>query len=165
MRNLTLSGKRKLPRKNVYVDVEPEMIRLEDTLKALGISRQQLIWVGIMLGNDFNDGIKGIGPKTALKIAKSAKSISDIEAIVRDKYGVSFETDIKEVEDLFMNPEVSDISAEDLGKMLEAKPDPEGIKRMMCDEYEFSESRIVKFAAELASLRNASKQSGISKWL
>src|SRR3989344_4480597 len=35
IRNLTLSGKRKLPNKPVYVDVEPELIDLQETLKEL----------------------------------------------------------------------------------------------------------------------------------
>jgi flap endonuclease 1 (EC 3.1.-.-) len=59
VRNLTLSGRRKLPKKNVYVNVEPELVNLEDTLNALGISNRQLVWIGIMLGTDFNDGIEG----------------------------------------------------------------------------------------------------------
>jgi flap endonuclease-1 len=164
IRNLTLSGRRKLPMKNVYVEVVPERINLSETLSALGISREQLIWIGIMLGNDFNDGIKGIGPKTALKIVKEAKSLADVEAIVKDKFNLEFQTDVGEVEELFKNPEVLEISNEEIGKMLSLKPNVEGIMRMMCNEYEFSENRILKFAETLAKLKNSSKQEGISKW-
>jgi len=58
IRNLTLSGRRKLPKKNVYVEVEPERIVLSETLANLGISRQQLIWVGSILDrNTWNFGI------------------------------------------------------------------------------------------------------------
>ena len=165
IRNLTLSGRRKLPKKNVYVEVEPERVILAETLKAMGISRQQLIWIGIMLGNDFNDGIKGIGPKTALKIAMEAKSISDVESIVEQKFKTPFQTDIREVEELFNNPDVKRIEKQELEKMISSKPDIEGIKRMMCDDYEFSESRIVKFAELLAKKRDSSRQEGISKWV
>jgi len=164
IRNLTLSGKRKLPKKNVYVNVETERIILSETLRDLGISRQQLIWIGIMLGNDFNDGIKGIGPKTALKIAMESKSISDVESIVEQKFKTPFQTDIREVEELFNNPDVKRIEKPELEKMVSAKPDIEGIKRMMCDDYEFSEARIVKFAELLAKKRDSSRQEGISKW-
>ncbi|MEM0154600.1 MAG: flap structure-specific endonuclease, partial [Methanothrix sp.] len=164
IRNLTLSGKRKLPKKNVYVDVEPERVVLEETLHALGISRQQLIWIGIMLGNDFNDGIKGIGPKTALKIAKEAKSIGEVESIIDQKFKTQFQTDIREVEELFNNPDVKHIGRSELEKMISMKPDVEGIKRMMCDDYEFSEARISKFVETLAKKRDSSRQEGISKW-
>ncbi|MCL5101841.1 MAG: flap endonuclease-1 [Candidatus Marsarchaeota archaeon] len=164
IRNLTLSGRRKLPKKNVYVEVEPERIVLSETLANLGISRQQLIWVGIMLGNDFNEGIKGIGPKTALKIAKGSKSLEEVEAAIAEKYNSSFQTDVREVEELFNNPEVIDISPSELEKMVLSKPDTKGIMDMMCADYEFSENRIAKFAETLEKLRNSSRQEGISKW-
>ncbi|MCL4404766.1 flap endonuclease-1 [Candidatus Marsarchaeota archaeon] len=164
IRNLTLSGRRKLPKKNVYVEVEPERIVLSETLANLGISRQQLIWVGIMLGNDFNEGIKGIGPKTALKIAKGSKSLEEVEAAIAEKYNSSFQTDVREVEELFNNPEVIDISPSELEKMVLSKPDTKGIMDMMCADYEFSENRISKFAETLEKLRNSSRQEGISKW-
>ncbi|MCL5679848.1 MAG: flap endonuclease-1 [Candidatus Marsarchaeota archaeon] len=164
IRNLTLSGRRKLPMKNVYVEVVPERITLSETLSALGISREQLIWIGIMLGNDFNDGIKGIGPKTALKIVKEAKSLKEVEAIVSEKFKAQFQTDVGEVEELFNNPEVEELTKEELENMLSLKPNVDDIMRMMCADYEFSENRIAKFAETLAKLRNASKQEGISKW-
>lgn len=164
IRNLTLSGRRKLPMKNVYVEVVPERIILAETLSALGISRKQLIWIGIMLGNDFNEGIKGIGPKNALKIVKDAKSLSEVESIVEQKYKSQFQTDVSEVEELFENPEIVELSDLELRQMVDAKPDSEGIIKMMCSEYGFSENRISKFAETLSKLRNSSKQAGISKW-
>jgi len=47
VRNLTITGKRKLPRKNIYVDVEPEMINLDEALANLGITHKQLVEIGI----------------------------------------------------------------------------------------------------------------------
>ena len=77
-RNITISGRRKLPKRNIYINVEPELMYFNDTLESLQINHDQLIWIGLMLGTDFNDGIKGIGPKNALKIAKNSKSIDDM---------------------------------------------------------------------------------------
>ena len=66
LRNVTISGRRKLPSKNVYVDVVPELVELAKVLKDCDITHEQLIDVGILIGTDFNpDGIKGLGPKTA----------------------------------------------------------------------------------------------------
>lgn len=165
IRNLTFSGRRKLPNKNVFITVEPEIISFEDTLKALGLNHKQLIWVGILLGTDFNTGIKGVGPKTALKIAHASKGIEDVEIHVKSKFKTGFETDIKEVEDLFLHPEVSEIDRAELASMFDASCDRDGIVKFMCSEHGFSNERIEKFADKLASLRNQSRQKGMEKWL
>ena len=164
VRNLTLSGKRKLPGKNVYVNVEPEIVSLEDTLRGVGVSQRQLIWIGILLGTDFNEGISGVGPKTAVKIAKEARSISDIKDYVKKKYNAEFELDIASVEDLFTNPEVSDMSQEELESM-ESMPDKESIIGFMCGEHGFSEERVSKFVDRLAVKRSTARQHMIEKWL
>ena len=71
VRNVTISGKRKLPNRNVRVDVIPETVSLEDVLSLNGVTREQLIDIGILLGTDFNpEGFQGIGPATALKLIK-----------------------------------------------------------------------------------------------
>ncbi len=157
-RNITISGRRKLPRKNVYVNIEPEMVDLKETLKSVGVSQKQLIWVGILLGTDFNDGIKGVGPVTAVKIAKGAKTISDIEKYVKEKYNQEFELDIREVEELFTNPEVSDIDPKDLAKEMEALPDKKRLVEFMCKEHDFSTERIEKFTEKLWAKRVSAKQ-------
>ena len=158
VRNITISGRRKLPRKNVYVTVEPEMVELGETLKSIGVSQKQLIWVGILLGTDFNEGIKGVGPVTAVKIAKSASSISDIKRYVKERYKQEFELDIREVEDLFTKPEVSDVDAGELSKELEALPDRAKVIEFMCDKHDFSKERIEKFSEKLWEKRVSAKQ-------
>ncbi|MEM4441430.1 MAG: flap endonuclease-1, partial [Ignisphaera sp.] len=66
VRNLTITGKRKLPGKDIYVEIKVEVIELDKLLKALSITREQLIDVAILIGTDYNpDGVEGIGPKTA----------------------------------------------------------------------------------------------------
>ena len=58
----------------------------DDTLeKPWAEPEAKLIWIGILLGTDFNAGINGIGPVTALKVAKASKSIEDVEKYVREK--------------------------------------------------------------------------------
>ncbi|MDE1869006.1 MAG: flap endonuclease-1 [Candidatus Micrarchaeota archaeon] len=165
VRNLTFSGRRKLPRKNVYINVEPELVSFKDTLATLGVTHKQLIWTGIMLGTDFNMGIKGAGPKTALKIAKASKSIDDLKHQIKEKFDVEFELDIKEVEDLFLNPEVKDISKDDIESMLSMSYNKDGIIKFMCRQHDFSEERISKQAERLASRKNEQRQKGIDKWL
>jgi flap endonuclease-1 len=164
VRNLTFSGRRKLPRKNVYVNVVPEIMSLDGTLSSLGISRRQLIWIGILIGTDFNDGIEGIGPKTALKIAKGASSIEEIEAYVASK-GKSFELDIREVEDLFERPEIKEMGPGDITALTSQGCDAQGVVGFMCDIHGFSRERVEKFAAALDSGNRRSRQKGIDSWL
>ena len=69
IRNLTVSGKRKIPNRNVYVDIVPEIIEYSQVLKTNNLTHQQLVDVGILIGTDFNpDGFSGIGPKKRSKI-------------------------------------------------------------------------------------------------
>lgn len=165
VRNMTFSGRRKLPRKNVYINVEPELVSFKDTLETLGVTHKQLIWTGIMLGTDFNMGIKGAGPKTALKLAKASKSIDDVKRQVKEKFDTEFELDIKEVEDLFLNPEVKEISKDDIDSMLKLSYDKDGIVKFMCQRHDFSEERISKQVERLAARKNEQRQKGMDKWL
>jgi len=164
VRNLTFSGRRKLPSKNVYVNVEPEMVSLEDTLRELGLSRKQLIWLGILLGTDFNNGIKGVGPKTALKIVKDIKSMDGLKAYVKEKYEVEFELDVQEVEDLFMNPEVRDMDKADMDKLLSKHYDRDGIIAFMSGEHGFSEDRVSKVIDRMSNVKADTRQKGMDKW-
>lgn len=165
VRNLTFSGRRKLPRKNVYINVEPELVSFKDTLETLGLTHKQLIWTGIMLGTDFNMGIKGAGPKTALKIAKASKSIDDVKHQIKERFDAEFELDIREVEDLFLNPEVRDIGKDDIESMLSMSYNKDGIISFMCKQHDFSEERISKQVERLAARKNEQRQKGIGKWL
>ncbi len=163
-RNLTFSGRRKLPRKNVYINVEPELVNLHDTLSALGINQKQLIWIGILLGTDFNNGIKGVGPKTALKIAKDSKSIGDIKEYVSKNCKEDFELDIQEVEDLFTNPEVREMDVKETEKLLGKSYDRAAIIDLMCRTHGFSEERISKGIDKLEGHKTDAKQKGIDSW-
>lgn len=165
VRNLTFSGRRKLPMKNVYVNVEPEIMELEKSLQSLGLSREQLIWIGILVGTDFNEGVDGIGPKRALKIAKESRTIEDVEGYVASKLGKGFEVDIREVEQLFMKPEVKELSPKEMDTLLKGECNPEGTTKFMCDEHGFSQDRISKALERILGARALAKQSGIGNWL
>ena len=49
LKNVTISGKRKLPGRDVYYEIKPTMIKLENVMKELQIDRKKLIWLGICL--------------------------------------------------------------------------------------------------------------------
>ena len=137
VRNVTISGRRKLPRKPVYVEVVPETIKLDQVLKELEITHKQLIDVGILVGTDFNpDGVKGIGPKTALKLIKKHGSIEETIPALKD---VEFKVEPKRIREIFLNPKVSDNY-----KLDWKEPDIDGVVGFLCGERDFSEERVRK---------------------
>jgi len=164
IRNLTISGRRKLPRKNIYVNVSPEKIELKRLLESLRISQRQLVWLGMLVGTDFNEGIEHIGPKTALKIVRQSKSLEDVLKYLKDK-NLGFIENPEEVEEIFLQPDVLEISDSELHNMINsARPDKEKIMHFMCDEHDFSSERIEKFADVLIETRGKARQKSIFDW-
>lgn len=138
VRNLTISGRRKLPRKPVYVDVVPEVIKLDQTLSELDITYEQLVEIGILVGTDYNpDGVKGIGPRKALKLIKEHGSL---EGIIKKKdVDVKLPFDLGTMKRMFLNPKVSNNY-----KLEWNEPDIDGAISFLCRERDFTESRVQK---------------------
>ena len=137
LRNLTISGRRKLPRKKVYVEVIPETIELQKLLKDLNITHEQLVDIGILVGTDFNpDGVKGIGPKTALKLIKKYGSL---EGALPEMKDAEFPVEPKRIREIFIHPAVTDNY-----KIVWGAPNVEGVVAFLCGERDFSEDRVRK---------------------
>ena len=106
VRNFTNSGRRKLPNRNTYIEIEPEIIDYNKNLEALGITREQLIDVGILIGTDFNpDGFERIGPKTAIKMIKENGKLEDVRQIQEQLQ----EIDYNAIRKIFLAPEVANV--------------------------------------------------------
>lgn len=137
LRNVTISGRRKLPSKPVYIDVVPEVVELENTLKTLEITYEQLIDIGILIGTDFNpEGIKGLGPKTALKLVKEHGNLENVRLHLKN---AEFPVEPQIIRDIFLHPKVTD------DYRLEWKePDVEGVVDFICRQRDFSEDRVRK---------------------
>jgi flap endonuclease-1 len=135
VRNLAITGKRKLPLREAYVQVEPELVRLEETLMTLDLSREQLIDLGILIGTDFNpDGFKGIGPKTAQKLLKESGSIEQI-AMQRPDFTVP--PNLHRIREIFLKPEVTSHYT-----LRWEEPQLEALVRFLCGDRDFSEERV-----------------------
>jgi len=150
VRNLALTGRRKLPGKDAYVEVRPEVVELEGALSELGLTREQLVDVGILVGTDFNEGVKGIGPKRALELVRKHGSLEGIPDVRVEGLG--------EIRRIFLEPEVTD------GYRLEwGQPDVEGIKEFLCGEHDFSEDRVQSGIQKLLRGREG-RQSSLERW-
>jgi len=161
VRNMSISGKRKLPKKNFYINVETELLDLEKTKEDLNVNQNQLIWIGLMLGTDFNEGINGIGPKTSLKIVKQCNSLQQIKDYVKQKYNKDFDYNIEEVEQLFLKPDVKQISDEDMKQLMSNKLNEQALIDFMCDKNDFIVDRITKFTNKLVENKQSSHQKTI----
>jgi len=159
LRNLTISGRRKLPRKDVYVEVKPEIIYLDKLLKQLDITRDQLIEIGILIGTDYNpDGIEGIGPKTALKLVKQYKDFSSLLKSLGEK--ATFPVDPFKIKELFLNPQVTN------NYVLKWKrPDKDKVIEILCECYDFSKERVEKAIDRILKVYDTqTKQTTLKKW-
>jgi len=129
---------------------QPEKILLKETLSNLGITREDLIDLAILIGTDFNPGVKGIGPKKGLKI-------------VKDKGMDKFKKDIHNLEELrgiFLKPKIT----KDY-KLKWKAPDREKLIEILSEKHEFSERRIDRGVKRLEEAYNKNiTQSSLSKW-
>lgn len=152
VRNLSISGKKRVPRTGAYIEVKPEMLELKEVLSKLGITRKQLIIVGLLMGTDFNPGVKGYGPKKALALVKKEKTLGKILEKVEWQGPPA-----QEVFDFFLNPPVSDKKPEP--KVLK----PEKLRKMMVEEHDFSPDRVEKVLKTLEATRP--KSTSLGKWV
>ena len=104
VRNFTNSGRRKIPNRNTYVDVVPEIIESKRTLEDLKLTKEQLVDIGILIGTDFNpDGFERVGPKTALKLIREHTRLEDIPSITEQLESIDYNA----IRKLFLNPNVA----------------------------------------------------------
>ena len=158
VRNLAISGRRKLPGKPVYVDIEPELVKLDDVLTQLNINRRQLIDIGLMLGTDFNpNGFKGIGPKKALK---TIQEFGSLRAAIEQKALVEEITaDYDAITDIFLNPKTTDDYVLEWGEV-----NNERVKDILCNSFEFSVERIDAALQRISVGKEKDKQPSLEKW-
>lgn len=121
-------------------------IDLQKALDGLGLTRDQFIDLCILLGCDYCDTIKGIGPTTALKMIREHKSIEKVIENLGSKFTVPEDWPYQDARELFLKPDV--IDAEECDFKWEA-PDAEGLVKFLVLEKGFAEDRIRGGVAKL----------------
>lgn len=146
VRNITMTGRRKMPGKDQYKEVKTEVIYLDDFLNTLGITREQLVDMSILIGTDFNPGIKGIGPKKGLKLIKEHGNIEKVLAHINKDI-----PEYQEVRDIFLNSPNSD----------DYEIDPKKVDRVavvdMLTAYDFSPTRVEAALDRIERCRETNK--------
>jgi flap endonuclease-1 len=154
VRNLTLAGKRRLP-SGKTVDVFPEVVTLSEVLSALEVTREQLVDMGILIGTDFNEGVKGIGPKKSLTLIRRLRNLEAVKAEGKVQVPEEFE----EVRRVFLEPEVTDSYT-----MRWKEIDGESVRKIMCDRHGFSVDRVDAVIARIAAKDNVRSQKSLDSW-
>ena len=155
VRNFTNSGRRKLPNRNTYIEIEPEIIDYKKNLTELGITREQLVDVGILIGTDFNpDGFERIGPKTAIKMIKENGKLEDVKQIQEQLVQIDFNA----IRKIFLEPETANVDKIEFNEIRY-----DDITNYMSNERSFSRDRVNSSLNRLK--KNLEKKSQtLEKW-
>jgi flap endonuclease-1 len=156
VRNLTSSEKRKLPKKQAYTTVHPEQISLHPGLEKLCISREQLIDIAILIGTDFNEGIKGFGPKKSLKLIKEKGRLEDALDELTDSETQLTSQDIESLRNIFLKPPI----VTDYG-LSWSQSDSSAVIHLLCDEHQFSRDRVKQVLENFSILAQSTKQKNL----
>jgi flap endonuclease-1 len=155
VRYVTISGQEFLPSTGRSRPLIPELIELEELLKTLGITREELIDLAILVGTDFNKGIKGIGPKTSLKLIKKHERLENLPNEYRDQ----LPSEIHAIRNLFLQPKVTDDYEIKFTGLNEAE-----LRHFLCGERGFSGDR-VDLAVQRMRVFYQQEKSTLSEWL
>ncbi|MEA3255046.1 MAG: flap endonuclease-1 [Candidatus Altiarchaeota archaeon] len=139
VRGLTLSG-----------TFELTLMELERILEGLSLNRSQLIDIAILVGTDFNEGVKGIGPKKALRIVREGR-LDEIKA--------ELDFDYNAVKEIFLNPKVTDEYVIEW-----SAPNRTQTLELLSGEYGFSEDRVNKAVSNLEKSMKEFTQKDLSAW-
>ncbi len=155
VRNLAISGKRKVPNRNVYVEVEPEIFEHDRVLREIGLTQEQLVDVGILIGTDFNPGgFAGIGPKTALKLIKENGKLENIQKIKH----LLPEVPYQEIRNIFLKPEVPKVDKIDFSEVNREK-----VLDFLCVDKSFSADRVSTTLDKLQKAA-ANRSQSLEQW-
>jgi flap endonuclease-1 len=156
LRYLTISGQEFLPSKGISRPLKPELIELDKFLSRYKITREQLIDIAILIGTDFNEGIKGIGPKTALKTIQKHGQIENTPADIKSKIQTQ---DYNTVRKFFLQPKVT---SEYSLKYTELNEDE--LYHFLCEQRDFSTDRVETATRRMKEFYGTKRQTELKKW-
>jgi len=157
VRNLTISGRRRLPKSEKYVEVVPELVLLGEVLRSLGLTREQLIDLAILIGTDYNpDGVKGIGPKRAYILIKKHGSLENVLKYLPEVQIPSLQS----IREIFLKPTVN------IDYVVRWRPiDRSKVLEILVEKHDFSRERVEKAIDRVeAALKKTGRQIGLDKW-
>jgi len=133
---------------------DPERMDLAATLDRHGITREQLVDAAILVGTDFNEGIRGIGPKTAISaVNKHGDLWGVLEA--RGEY-VEHGDRIRQ---LFLDPTVDDEVTYEVDPA--PTPDVDAAREYVVEDWGIPEDEVRR---GFERIEQATTQTGLDRW-
>ena len=151
LRHLTFSEQRKEP---------IQEISLDRVLEGLEMDLNQFIDLCILLGCDYLDPVKGIGPKVALNLIREHKTLENVVADIEKgkKYTLPDDWPYQDARLLFLEPDVRQADDPECDFKWDS-PDVDGLVQFLVEEKGFSEDRVRSGAARLQKNMKSSQQS------
>jgi flap endonuclease-1 len=152
VRNITTTGRRKIPGKQRWMSISPERIELNDVLSTHGITREQLVEMALLMGTDFNEGIRGIGPKTALGLIKKHGCIEDVVATGK----IEKISQLDELRRIFLEPSVTQEY-----QLIWKPTDDQAVVDYLSGEHQFDEGRVRSALEKFKRFDDGRRQKGL----
>lgn len=156
LRFLTISGREFLPSKGISRPLKPELIELAKFLTYYGISREKLIDVAILIGTDFNEGLKGIGPKKALTLIQNHGKIENLPNEIKSKIETQ---NYDEVRKFFLQPKLIDDYSLGYGELQEDE-----LYIFLCNQRDFSGERVETVIQRMRAFYASKRQTELKEW-
>ena len=159
IKGLSISRRRKQKDALAYTKTEIYMIELETFLNSLKLNQNQLIAMGMLIGTDFNrGGIKGIGPKKALKLVKTFGS--DFNSLfAKAGWNTYFEYGWQEVFEIFKH-----MNHTEAYELKQQKPDSARLKELLVGRFEFSEASVSRRLEKLEKFVGPANQHSLGDY-
>jgi flap endonuclease-1 len=155
LRYLTIYGREFYPSKGTSKPLKPELMELKRILTHNGITQQQLIDIAILVGTDFNQGVKGIGPKKALRLVKDYGNIENLP--LETKSGLA--GNLNDTRNIFLQPSLTDNYALNYSELQE-----EALYRFLCEERDFAKERVEVIIERMREFYARKGQPRLEKW-
>ena len=155
LRYLTIYGREFLPSKGISRPLKPELINLDKLLFYHNLTREQLVDLAILIGTDFNKGIKGIGPKTALKLVKIHGRLENLPCDISSKVPQNY----YDVRKIFLEPKVTSNYTLAYGDLLENE-----LYDFLCNQRDFSQKRVETVVQRMKKFYSNKRQVGLETW-
>jgi flap endonuclease-1 len=131
---------------------DPELMTLQETLDRHDLTWEQLVDVAILCGTDFNPGVNGIGPKTAVKLVREH---GDLWAVLDERDEHIEHAD--RIRSLFLDPTVTD----EYEFSTDPSPDVEAAREYVVDEWEVDAAEVER---GFERIEEALTQTGLDRW-
>lgn len=156
LRFLTLTGKEYLPSQRRSRPLQPELIDLQNCLSTWQVTHQQLIDIALLIGTDFNPGIKGIGPKRALKALQQYGALEQLPDDLQAQLDLEHCDAIRK---FFLHPPVTTKYVLEYQGLQEA-----ALLRFLVDDRAFSEQRVATAITRMKTMYTRRTQRKLLDW-